>query len=167
MTAELYQARRTRATKAEVEARGAALLDIIEAGRPMTVQQVFYQATVRGFVEKAESGYDKVQTDLPIARSVLPFFTSMPGASPFRRNCHHLQGGTRPCSERIMVKMMTKSSIQEYLDELADKGVLTRTGKIKNDHPVYVVHPRVHMLCETNRWTLEEAMDFAKRNPIQ
>jgi hypothetical protein len=35
--------RRTRATKAEVE----ALLDIIEAGRPMTVRQVFYQATVR------------------------------------------------------------------------------------------------------------------------
>jgi hypothetical protein len=33
--------RRTRATKAEVE----ALLDIIEAGRPMTVRQVFYQAT--------------------------------------------------------------------------------------------------------------------------
>ena len=66
-----------------------------------------------------------------------------------------------------MVKMMTKARIQEYLDELGDKGVLARTGKIKNGQPVYVVHPRVHMLCETNRWTLEEAMDFAKRNPIQ
>jgi hypothetical protein len=46
MTASpVYQTpiRRTRATKAEVE----ALLDIIEAGRPMTVRQVFYQATVR------------------------------------------------------------------------------------------------------------------------
>ena len=41
--------RRTRATKAEVEARREALLDIIEASRPMTVRQVFYQATVRGF----------------------------------------------------------------------------------------------------------------------
>jgi hypothetical protein len=30
----------------------------------MTVRQVFYQATVRGFVEKAETGYAKVQTDL-------------------------------------------------------------------------------------------------------
>jgi hypothetical protein len=51
MTAELYQAspiKRTRATKAEVEARREALLDIIEVGRPMTVRQVFYQATVRG-----------------------------------------------------------------------------------------------------------------------
>jgi hypothetical protein len=42
MTAALvYQAspiRRTRATKAEVEARREALLDIIEAGRPMTVR---------------------------------------------------------------------------------------------------------------------------------
>ena len=37
---------RTRGTKAEVEARREALLDIIAAGRPMTVRQVFYQATV-------------------------------------------------------------------------------------------------------------------------
>jgi hypothetical protein len=60
--------KRTRSTKAEVEARREALLDIIEAGRPMTVRQVFYQATVRGLVEKAESGYAKVQTDLTIMR---------------------------------------------------------------------------------------------------
>ena len=32
--------------------------------RPMTVRQVFYQATVRGLVEKAEAGYAKVQADL-------------------------------------------------------------------------------------------------------
>ena len=71
MTAELYQAspiKRTRATKAEVEARREALLDIIEVGRPMIVRQVFYQATVRGLVEKAESGYGKVQTDLTVMR---------------------------------------------------------------------------------------------------
>ena len=34
----------------------------------MTVRQVFYQATVRGLVEKAESGYGKIQTDLTIMR---------------------------------------------------------------------------------------------------
>jgi hypothetical protein len=70
-TAPFYQAspiKRTRATKAEVEARREALLDIIEAGRPMTVRQVFYQATVRGLVEKAESGYAKIQTDLTVMR---------------------------------------------------------------------------------------------------
>jgi hypothetical protein len=35
---------------------------------PMTVRQVFYQATVRGLVEKAESGYAKVQVDLTVMR---------------------------------------------------------------------------------------------------
>jgi hypothetical protein len=66
-----YQAspiKRIRATKAEVEERREALLAIIDAGMPMTVRQVFYQATVRGLVEKAESGYAKVQTDLTVMR---------------------------------------------------------------------------------------------------
>jgi hypothetical protein len=34
----------------------------------MTVRQVFYQATVRGLAEKAETGYDKVQNDLTVLR---------------------------------------------------------------------------------------------------
>ena len=75
MTASpVYQApiKRARATKAEVEARREALFDIIETGRPMTVRQVFYQATVRGLVEKAESGYSKVQTDLIREKSQFP-----------------------------------------------------------------------------------------------
>jgi hypothetical protein len=59
---------RHRSTKAEVEARREALLEIIEAGKPMTVRQVFYQATVHHLVEKAESGYAKVQTDLTVMR---------------------------------------------------------------------------------------------------
>jgi hypothetical protein len=56
--------KRVRSTKAEVEERRGALVEILEDMRPMTVRQVFYQATVRGLVEKEESGYDKVQTDL-------------------------------------------------------------------------------------------------------
>jgi hypothetical protein len=60
--------KRHRSTKAEVEARREALFDIIEAGRPMTVRQVFYQTTVRGLIEKAESGYAKVQNDLTLMR---------------------------------------------------------------------------------------------------
>src|SRR6266567_2527179 len=59
---------RHRATKAEVEERRNLLLAIIYDGKPMTVRQVFYQATVRGLVEKAESGYAKVQTDLTVMR---------------------------------------------------------------------------------------------------
>jgi hypothetical protein len=69
--AELYQAsriKRSRSTQAEVRGRRDALLEIIEAMRPMTVRQVFYQATVRGLVEKAETGYAKMQTDLTLLR---------------------------------------------------------------------------------------------------
>jgi hypothetical protein len=53
-----------RSNAMQVKARRDALYDIIEAGKPMTVRQVFYQATVRGIVEKAETGYGKVQVDL-------------------------------------------------------------------------------------------------------
>jgi len=56
--------KRCRATKAEMQERQQALYDIIAEQKPMTVRQVFYQATVRGIVEKAETGYDKVQRDL-------------------------------------------------------------------------------------------------------
>jgi hypothetical protein len=67
--------RRTRATKAETEQRREDLLKIVAAIKPMTVRQVFYQASVCGIVEKSESGYDKVQTDLVLMRraGVLPY----------------------------------------------------------------------------------------------
>ena len=64
---ETYQAspiKRNRATKAQVEDRRSGFFDIVRAMKPMTVRQVFYQATVRGLVEKSEAGYTKVQTDL-------------------------------------------------------------------------------------------------------
>jgi len=66
----VYQAspRKHRSTKAEVEQRRHTLYDIVAAMQPMTVRQAFYQATVRGIVEKAESGYAKVQTDLTLMR---------------------------------------------------------------------------------------------------
>jgi hypothetical protein len=60
--------KRHRSTKVEIEQRRQQLYDIVSAGWPMTVRQVFYQATVRGIVEKAESGYAKVQTDLTVMR---------------------------------------------------------------------------------------------------
>lgn len=43
--------------------------------KPMTVRQVFYQATVQDVVEKTEAGYTKVQTDLVQMRrsGVLPY----------------------------------------------------------------------------------------------
>src|SRR4051812_36509159 len=66
-TSTVYQAsriKRGRATKEEILNRRQALYEIIAEQKPMTVRQVFYQATVRGIVEKAETGYDKVQRDL-------------------------------------------------------------------------------------------------------
>jgi hypothetical protein len=73
-----YQAshtKRHRASKAEVERRRNSLFEIISVMRPMTVRQVFYQATVRDIVEKSEAGYNKVQTDLVLMRKAgeLPY----------------------------------------------------------------------------------------------
>ena len=55
--------------------RRVALYEIVAEQRPMTVRQVFYQGTVRGFIEKTEAGYAKVQTDLVWMRrrGVLPY----------------------------------------------------------------------------------------------
>jgi len=47
---------------------GLRTLAIVRAGQPMTVRQLFYQATIRGLVEKEENGYQKVQTDLTVMR---------------------------------------------------------------------------------------------------
>jgi hypothetical protein len=78
MTEALYQAshiKRSRATKDEVIRRRIDLLTIVADMKPMTVRQVFYQATVRNVVEKSEAGYNKVQTDLVQMRrsGVLPY----------------------------------------------------------------------------------------------
>jgi hypothetical protein len=56
--------KKRRATKLEMQTRLEGLWGIVEAMRPMTVRQCFYQATVRHIVEKTEQGYDKVQIAL-------------------------------------------------------------------------------------------------------
>ena len=102
---ELYQAshiKRTRSTKAEVERRRLELRAIVEAMRPMTVRQVFYQATVKGLVEKSEAGYAKVQTDLALMRR--------DGELPY----DWLVDNTR-----MMRKPRSVSSIKQALDDTA------------------------------------------------
>jgi hypothetical protein len=63
--AEFYEAsalnRRHRSTQAEMEVRGAFLLDYAEEHRPVTVRQLFYRASVEGLVDKTEKGYAQVQ----------------------------------------------------------------------------------------------------------
>ena len=58
-----------------MEDRKRALLQIVSEQQPMTVRQVFYQATVRDIIEKTEAGYGKVQRALVDLRRTgrLPF----------------------------------------------------------------------------------------------
>jgi hypothetical protein len=60
--------KRSRTTKSQMEARRAALFRIVQAMKPMTVRQMFYQATVASVIGKTEGGYSKVQTDLVTMR---------------------------------------------------------------------------------------------------
>ena len=67
---------RKRRTKAEIESLDAALVEIIRQDPPMTVRQVFYQATVRGLVPKHETkGYRVVQRRLVTLREegIVPY----------------------------------------------------------------------------------------------
>jgi hypothetical protein len=94
--------RRNRATKAEVEQRRDDLYQIVKAMKPMTVRQVFYQATVRGLVEKAESGYAKVQNDLTLMRRA--------GDLPY---------GWLADNTRWQRKPITFTSVEEALEDTA------------------------------------------------
>lgn len=85
-----------------MEARRQALYEIVESMRPMTVRQVFYQATVRNVVEKSEAGYNKVQTDLANMRRS--------GAMPYEWLADNTRWQRRPT---------TFGSIQEALDDTA------------------------------------------------
>lgn len=75
MEAGTTKARRSRSTKRAVEHRRDAIVAIVMKMQPMTVRQVFYQATVMALVDKSESGYDRVQTDLTHLRraGAIPF----------------------------------------------------------------------------------------------
>jgi hypothetical protein len=82
--------------------RADALLDIAEEAQPCTVRQVFYQATVRGIVEKTETGYAKVQRLLADLR--------LNGALPW---------GWIADNTRWQRKPKTWNSIEELLKETA------------------------------------------------
>jgi hypothetical protein len=61
--------KRTRRSRAEIEALDAALIEIVEEFNPVTVRQVFYQAVNRSLVPKSETkGYRVVQRRLVALR---------------------------------------------------------------------------------------------------
>ena len=68
----------------------------------MTVRQVFYQATVRGLVEKSEAGYAKVQTDLVQMRRA--------GQMPYRWLADNTRWQRKP---------QTFDSVREALEDTA------------------------------------------------
>jgi hypothetical protein len=96
------QIKRPRATRAEVDDRRQRLADLVTELAPATVRQVFYAATVRGFIEKTEQGYDKVQTDLTLLRRA--------GIVPY---------GSLVDNTRMQRKPRTFSSLQAAVDETA------------------------------------------------
>lgn len=52
--------KRSRRTREAMSALRAALVSIIDEGRPMTVRQVYYQAVTRGLIEKTEQQYKAI-----------------------------------------------------------------------------------------------------------
>jgi hypothetical protein len=61
---EASHIKKTRSTKADMQRRNIELLNIVSEIHPCTVRQCFYQAEVRGIIEKTETGYSKVQRAL-------------------------------------------------------------------------------------------------------
>jgi hypothetical protein len=66
--ASLLKPKRHRSTKADMEVFRSNLYRIVEEQKPMIVRQVYYQASVRDFVEKTEKGYIMVQRNLALMR---------------------------------------------------------------------------------------------------
>ena len=94
--------KRRRASARDMQERYDSLCAIVEEGWPMTVRQVFYQATVQGVIEKTENGYNQVQIALVKLRRN--------GAIPFNRIVDNTRWQRRP---------RTFNGIDETLNETA------------------------------------------------
>lgn len=94
---ELYQkyygaGHRRRSTKAEVNKRRLQFYDLVAEMRPMTVRQLFYQATVRELVPKTEAGYKQVAIDTAIMRRA--------GELPYEWLADHTRWQRKPTTYR-------------------------------------------------------------------
>lgn len=95
----LYQAGRIkprgRATAAEMEVRARFLIDYAKAHGPVTVRQLFYQATVADLpgIEKTEDGYNKVQAQvLALRREGRMPYRCIADATRYRRKPQTFDG---------------------------------------------------------------------------
>jgi hypothetical protein len=60
--------KRTRRTRAEIEALENAIYEVVVAERPCTIRGVFYRITSKGLVPKTEPGYRQVQNRVLVMR---------------------------------------------------------------------------------------------------
>jgi hypothetical protein len=113
-----------RATEEEVRELRAGLALICAEMHPITVRGVFYQATVRGLVEKAESGYDKVQNLLAKMRreneeGEIPFVGDF-GTAALLAGVGPLPWDWIVDNTRSRLKPYTNVSPREALEETAE-----------------------------------------------
>jgi hypothetical protein len=122
--------KRTRATKAEVEARRAALFEIVATQQPMTVRQAFYRATVIGLVDKTEAAYAKVQTDLVIMRrsGALPYEWLADSTRWMRKPCTFggIEEALKDCARHYRKALWrgAKTYVELWLEKDALSGVI-------------------------------------------
>lgn len=131
--AELSGARkRRRATRAEMDARAAFLIDYAEAHGPITVRGLYYQAEVAGLpgIDKSESGYRKVQAQvLQLRRDGLLAYDAIADATRTMRKPRSFDGWQDALCDtaRIYRKNLwsdTQTEVEIWIEKSALAGVL-------------------------------------------
>src|SRR5215208_2685620 len=126
--------KRTRRTRDEIEALDAALCEIVDQFRPVTVRQVFYQAVNRALVPKSETkGYRVVQRRLVILREsgAIPYGSIVDGTRYVHghRRYHDLAEFTTYAAGLYRKDYWSTSevNVEVWLEKDALKGVLVPT----------------------------------------
>lgn len=135
-----------RLSKDQVEQRRAALIEIVAEVTPCTVRQVYYQATVRGIVDKTENGYWAVQEDLVRLRNegrvsfddIVDNTRTRSGAEHERKDTRTLDSYDVPSADDIILQWIRRDiavqpwalidyDVQVWLEKDALSGVLNST----------------------------------------
>jgi hypothetical protein len=126
--------KRTRRTRAEIEALDDALVEIVDQFRPVTVRQVFYQAVNRTLVPKSETkGYRVVQRRLVVLREsgVISYGSIVDGTRYVHghRRYHDLDEFTTYAAGLYRKDYWSTSevNVEVWLEKDALKGVLVPT----------------------------------------
>jgi hypothetical protein len=126
--------KRTRRTKAEIEALDTTLCEIVDQFRPVTVRQVFYQAVNRVLVPKSETkGYRVVQRRLVALREsgAIPYGSIVDGTRYVHghRRYHDLDEFTTYAAGLYRKDYWSTSevNVEVWLEKDALKGVLVPT----------------------------------------